>query len=96
MILIILFSLIKTLQCINNTEWNYDTYGPSYWNANYPSTCGHGHKQSPINIVIPLTEYDSSLKDIEFNNYHKILNWNVTNNGHTSIYNLLRLTIYVL
>jgi len=86
-LILILFVSIKNFQCLNNnnnTEWNYDSLGTGYWNANYPITCGHGHKQSPIDISIPLTEFDKSLKDISFYNYHEIINWNVTNNGHTS------------
>jgi len=58
--------------------------GPDYWKEEFPNTCGIGQKQSPINIITAATAYDSTLADITFNNYSSQIQWNITNNGHTS------------
>ena len=31
-------------------------------------------------------EFDTSLKDLKFNDYDLIINWNLTNNGHIKKY----------
>ena len=83
--LMILLAIIINFVGINYcSSWNYDTLGPDAWKINYPNACGNGQMQSPINIITAATVYNSSLANIIFNNYSTLINWNVTNNGHTS------------
>ena len=79
-----LISLISMRKGISCSGWNYDTLGPDVWKIEFPTSCGNGLKQSPINIITASTAYDSKLADITFNNYSTTIQWNVTNNGHTS------------
>ena len=58
--------------------------GPDVWKIEYQTSCGNGQKQSPINIITAATAYDSTLADITFNNYSTQIQWNISNNGHTS------------
>ena len=63
-------------------RWDYLSNGPDYWKVAY-AECGNGQRQSPINIKTSFVEFDTSLKDLKFSDYDSILNWNLTNNGHT-------------
>jgi hypothetical protein len=56
--------------------------GTAKWAANYPS-CG-GTRQSPIDISIDNTVYDSTLEAFEFTNFNTInqITWMLHNNGH--------------
>jgi hypothetical protein len=62
--------------------------GTAKWAANYP-TCG-GTRQSPIDISIDNTVYDSTLEAFEFTNFNTInpgssanqITWKLHNNGH--------------
>jgi len=40
--------------------------------------------QSPINIISKSASYDETLRAILFINYNTLIQWNITNNGHTS------------
>ena len=78
---------------VSSSHWNYDTLGPDFWKVGYSTSCGNGKFQSPINIISAATAYDSTLARIQFYNYNKVLTWNITNNGHTSIINNIQLII---
>ena len=71
---------MKLMYC--NNSWNYDTLGPDYWKVQY-SKCS-GSMQSPINIISKTAAYNETLVDILFYSYAKLIQWNITNTGHTS------------
>lgn len=68
----------------NEFEWNYDQKGPDKWPDGFKACSGA--LQSPVNLVTSQAEYDPKLQDIEFFNYDLFKSWNLTNNGHTSLY----------
>ena len=57
----------------------------SDWKDHYPH-CGE-NSQSPINIDVPMTVYDSTLKPLAFTGYAAAQNGTVVNNGHSLQYN---------
>ena len=73
--------IIKAVYC---SDWNYQGLGPDVWIHEYPSCAGN--LQSPINIDTKKATFDLKLSHFHFFNYDKILFWNITNNGHTSIF----------
>lgn len=64
-------------------QWNYDREGPDFWKEEFLNC--KGQKQSPIDITTDYLQYDSNLKSINFFNYDKNSNWNISHNGHTGI-----------
>lgn len=81
--LILIFKDNSFCKVILASEWNYEGHGPDYWVHKYP-TCA-GRLQSPINIQEPKAIYNSKLGHISFHNYERLLTWNISNNGHTSL-----------
>ena len=75
--------LVNLVVAVLRAGWNYDILGADVW-IEYPNACGLGQKQSPINIITAATAYDSTLAGIAFKNYSNLIQWNVSNNGHTS------------
>jgi carbonic anhydrase len=77
------------------TKWAYDNgledykMGPAFWKKSFEK-CG-SNAQSPIDINLPSTEYDSSFQAIYVKHSVKseVLNpenvkWNITNRGFSS------------
>ena len=73
--------LMKLISC-DYKLWNYDSLGQDYWKVKYPQC--NSNMQSPINIISKSASYDETLVDILFINYNTLIQWNITNNGHTS------------
>ncbi|CAF0900119.1 unnamed protein product [Didymodactylos carnosus] len=76
------------LPCIvygsTDTTWDYGALGPDMWAEAYP-LCGNGMNQSPINIVTSCTVY-KQFQEFNFSvGYNELLNFSLTNNGHTII-----------
>ena len=63
------------------SEWDYKEEGPDAWPFLF-KTCG-GKRQSPVDIVLSKSIYDSKLADMTFSNYDTSLKWNMTYNNHT-------------
>ncbi|RNA40423.1 carbonic anhydrase 7, partial [Brachionus plicatilis] len=64
-----------------SAHWNYESEGPDFWKEEFLNC--RGEKQSPIDIAPDYLKYDPNLKPLNFINYEKYSNWNVSHNGHT-------------
>ena len=74
--------------CTESTgnEWNY--LDQSEWSGINP-LCGNGETQSPINIERKETIRMPNMSYIKFLGYNRKRSWNMTFNGHTSLFVLL-------
>jgi carbonic anhydrase len=73
-------SLIS-LSGLNCESWDYKRHGPDEWHDHF-SNCS-GRMQSPIDLNTTIAKYNRDLKNVVFNNYNRLLTWNITNNGHS-------------
>ncbi|CAF0723683.1 unnamed protein product [Brachionus calyciflorus] len=81
---LVFFILIGVYKCAPEGHlWNYESEGPDFWKEEFLNC--KGQKQSPIDITKEYLEYDSNLKPINFGNYDKVSNWNISHNGHTVV-----------
>jgi carbonic anhydrase len=69
---------------LNCESWDYKRNGPDAWLNHFPACSGR--MQSPIDLNRTIAKYNKDLNNIKFNNYNRLLTWNITNNGHSGTY----------